>query len=62
VLLLEEFDFEVQVRAGKHHENLDFLSRLPGKENTSNLPDDFPDEHIWYLESSNSIYRNILQM
>jgi hypothetical protein len=26
VLLLQEFDFEVQVRSGKHHENADFLS------------------------------------
>jgi hypothetical protein len=46
VLLLQEFDFEVQVRARKHHENADFLSRLPEKENVLNLLDDFLDEHI----------------
>jgi hypothetical protein len=60
VLLLQEFDYEVQGRSGKHHENVVFLSRLPRKENSSNLQNDFPDEHIWYQESEDSIYRNII--
>lgn len=30
VLLLQEYEFEIQVTTGKHHENADFLSRLPG--------------------------------
>jgi hypothetical protein len=62
VLHLQEFDYKVQVRSGKHHQNANFVSCLPGKKNPKNLADDFLDEHIWYLESSNFIYRNILQM
>jgi hypothetical protein len=60
VLLLHKFDFQVQFRTWKHHENADFLTCLPGNKNVTNLPNHFPDEHIWYLESSNSIYQNIL--
>jgi hypothetical protein len=60
VLLLQEFYFEVQVRSDKHHKNPDFLSRLPGKKNVANLLDEFLDEYILYLESSQSIYQNII--
>lgn len=62
VLLLQEYDFEVQVRAGKHHENADFLSRLPGTPSLAPLSTDFPDEHIWHIEGEESLYFEIVQM
>jgi transposase InsO family protein len=62
VLLFQEFDYEVQVRPGKHHENADFLSRLPGPTPDKPLNDDFPDEHIWHIEGEDSLYYDIVQM
>jgi transposase InsO family protein len=62
VLLLQEFDFEVEVRPGKHHENADFLSRLPGKLNTDAVEDKFPDEHLWHIEGEDSKYYDIVKM
>lgn len=58
MLFLQEFDYEVKVRAGKHHDNANFLSRFPGAENEDSLEDYFPDEHIWHIKVESSKYKN----
>ena len=62
VLLLQEFDFTVEVRPGKHHDNADYLSRLPGEENEVRLDDDFPDEYIFYTRMEDSWYTDIIRL
>lgn len=49
MLLLQEFNFTVQTRAGKHHENADYLLRLHTGEREDTVADDFPDEDLFQL-------------
>lgn len=60
VLLLQEYNYEVIVQAGKHHENTDFLSRLQGPEPSAPLSDEFPDDQLWHLEDEDSQYFHIV--
>ena len=50
VLLLQEFDFTVNVRPGKSHQNADFLSRINDTINPESVDDSFPDAHIFSVK------------
>ncbi|KAL3694004.1 hypothetical protein R1sor_007655 [Riccia sorocarpa] len=52
VLLLQEFDYTVQVRKGTSHANADFLSRLRTEEQVQEIADDFPDEQLFQLSTT----------
>ncbi|KAL3698608.1 hypothetical protein R1sor_012684 [Riccia sorocarpa] len=54
VLLLQEFDYTVQVRKGTSHANADYLSRLCTEDQTKEIADDFPDEDLFQLTTSQS--------
>jgi hypothetical protein len=62
VVLHQEFDFTVEVCPSKHHDNADYLSRLPGAENEVKLNDDFLDEYIFYARVEDSWYTDIIQL
>ena len=44
ILLLQEFDYEVQFKPGKSNANADYLSRMRGESASADLDDEFPDE------------------
>ena len=60
MLLLQEFDFTVEVRPGKEHINADYLSRLQHDQMGENLSDNFVDEHLFHVEGIESLYFDIL--
>jgi hypothetical protein len=62
VLLLQEFDFTIEVRPGKHHDSADYLSRLPDAENEVKLNDDFSDEYMFYARVEDSWYTDIIRL
>ena len=61
MLLLQEYDFEVKVTPGKQHVNADYLSRLQHPEEGETLSDNFPDEHLFHLQTQDSLYYDIVQ-
>ena len=50
VLLLQEFDFDVDVRPGRKHANADFLSRLSKEVNPTSIDDSLPDAHLFNVD------------
>ena len=50
MLLLQEFNFDVDVRPGKKHVNVDFLSRLSKKVNPTSIDDSLPDAHLFNVD------------
>ena len=50
VLLLQEFDFIINVRLGKSHTNADFLSRVSEQVNPESIDDAFPDAHLFNVD------------
>ena len=72
VLLLQEFDFEVKDRKGCENQVADHLSRMEGKQESSDeikINDAFPDEEIlaaameklpWYADYANYIMSGVL--
>ena len=50
VLLLQEFDFTVEVRPGKSHANADHLSRLNNESGSEPIDDSFPDAQLFYID------------
>ena len=44
ILLLQEFNYEVQVKSGKSNSNADYLSRQRGPEALTEISAEFPDE------------------
>jgi hypothetical protein len=63
ILLLQEFDYEVQVKKGKSNSNADFLSRIRGEEAEESIPAEFPDEEIYVCFADNKVtdYEDIVQ-
>lgn len=49
MLLLQEFNYKVQVRPGKSHSNADFFSRIEGRPDPHEINDQFPDEEIFHV-------------
>ena len=60
VLLLQEFDFDVDVRPGKKHANADFLSRLSKEVNPLSIDDSLPDAHLFNVDIIPIEYTNVL--
>ncbi|KAL3690876.1 hypothetical protein R1sor_004527 [Riccia sorocarpa] len=52
VLLLQEFDYIVQVQKVTSHANADFLSRLYTKDQPKEIEDNFPDEELFQLTTT----------
>ena len=50
VLLLQEFDFVIQVRPGKHHANADHLSRISNDLNIEPIDDNLPDAQLFEVD------------
>ena len=60
VLLLQEFDFNVDVRPGKKHANADFLSRLSKDINPTSIDDSLPDAHLFNIDIIPAKYADVL--
>jgi hypothetical protein len=60
VLLLQEFDFTVNVQPGKKHTNADFLSRMSEEVNPESIDDSFPDAHLFNVEIILAQYANVI--
>ncbi|KAL3675122.1 hypothetical protein R1sor_025070 [Riccia sorocarpa] len=52
VLLLQEFDYSIQVRKEISHANVDFLSRLYTEDQSKEIEDNFPDEELFQLTTT----------
>ena len=60
ILLLQEFDFIVDVRLGKKHANADFLSRISEEVNPESINDNFRDAHLFNVEIIPAEYANVI--
>ena len=60
VLLLQEFNFDVDVRLGKKHANADFLSRLSKEVNPTSIDDSLPDAHLFNVDVIPVEYADVL--
>ncbi|OAE32832.1 hypothetical protein AXG93_3645s1000 [Marchantia polymorpha subsp. ruderalis] len=49
MLLLQEFNYEINVRPGKHHINADYFSRIDGGQDDKEIYDRFPDEELFQI-------------
>lgn len=61
VLLLQEFNFELQVKPSKSYLNIDYLSCLQGVGPLNKIEDTFPDETLFHIEGEDSLYYDIVQ-
>ena len=50
VLLLQEFDFTVEVHPGKSHANVDHLSHLNEELGDEPIDDSFPDAQLYFVD------------
>ena len=53
MLLLQEFDFNIQHRSGMQHAVADYLSRIENGADAVDGDDDFPDGVILHIEAEN---------
>ena len=53
-LLLQEFEFDILHRPGVQHAIADYLSRLDSGEEGTGVKDDFPDAHLFWVETVQS--------
>ena len=60
VLLLQEFDFDVDVRLGKKHANADFLSRLSKEVDPTSIDDSLLDAHLFNVDVIPIEYADVL--
>ena len=60
VLLLQEFNFTIQVRLGKSHANADHLSRLSDTLDTEPIDDSFFDADLFFIEKISPKYAEII--
>ena len=60
VLLLQEFDFTVEVRPGKSHANADHLSRINEELEIEAIDDSFPDAQLFYIDVIPPEYAEII--
>ena len=60
ILLLQEFDFIINVRRGKSHTNADFLSRVSEEVNPESIDDAFPDVHLFNVDIIPPEYADVI--
>jgi hypothetical protein len=60
VLLLQEFNFLVNVRPGKRHANADFLSQISEEVDPESINDNFPDAHLFNVEIIPAEYVDVI--
>ena len=60
VLLLQEFDFTVEVRPSKSHANADHLSRLNDKLGNEPIDDSIPDAQLFFIDIIPPEYAEII--
>jgi len=60
VLLLQEFNFDIQVRPGKHHTNADHLSRISNDLSIDPIDDNFPDAQLFQVDIVSFEYAEII--
>ena len=60
VLLLQEFDFIINVRPEKSHTNVDFLSRVSEQVNPKSIDDAFPDAHLFNVDIIPPEYADVI--
>ena len=60
VLLLQEFDFDVDVRPRKKHANADFLSQLSKEVNSTSIDDSLPNAHLFNVDVIHVEYADVL--
>jgi hypothetical protein len=60
VLLLQEFNFLVNVQPGKRHANADFLSRISEEVNPESINDNFPNAHLFNVEIIPAEYADVI--
>ena len=53
MLLLQEFDFNIQHRPGTQHAIADYLNRIENGADAVDSDDDFPDGAILHIEAEN---------
>ena len=61
VLLLEEFDYQVEYKPGKMHKQADHLSRLSEEENKEPIDDNLVDESLFHISSAPAWYHHIAE-
>jgi len=61
VLLLKEFNYEVEYKPDRMHLQADHLSRLSGLENITPIDDDFIDESFFQMSSTPMWYHHIVE-
>ena len=61
VLLLQEFDFTVEVNPGKSHANADHLSRLNEESGSEPIDDSFLDAQLSYIDVIPREYAKIIK-
>ena len=59
-MLLQESDFDVDVRPRKKHANADFLSRLSKEVNPTSIDDSLPDAHLFNVDVIPIEYADVL--
>ena len=60
ILLLQEFDFTVDVRRGRKHANVDFLSCLSKELNPMSIDDSVHDAYFFNVDIILAEYANVL--
>ena len=58
MLLLQEFDFDIQHQPGTQHVITNYLSRIEDRADTVNSDDDFPDGEILHIEAEDPKQNN----
>ena len=61
VLLLQDFNFTVEVRPSKSHANADHLSRLNEESKSEPIDDSFPDAQLFYIDVIPREYAEIIE-
>ena len=61
VLLLQEFNFTIEVRPGKSHANIDHLSRLNDESRSESIDDLFSDVQLFYIDVIPQKYAKIIE-
>jgi hypothetical protein len=58
--LLQEFNFTIQVRPGKHHANADHLSQISDELGFEPIDDEFSDAQLFNVDVIHPKYADII--